>query len=69
MPGNVAPLYSEFLTFIGISVDHDTEANFYMDATVSCRRACLNAIEYLNKFGYSGEQAPACSNRQRSRGE
>jgi formamidase len=52
MPGNVAPLYSEFLTFIGISVDHDTETNFYMDATVAYRRACLNTIEYLKKFGY-----------------
>jgi formamidase len=57
MPGNVAPLYSEFLTFIGLSVDHDTETNFYLDATVAYRRACLNAIEYLKKFGYSGEQA------------
>jgi formamidase len=28
-----------------------------MDATVAYRRACLNAIEYLKKFGYSGEQA------------
>jgi formamidase len=57
MPGNVAPQYSEWLTFIGISVDHDTDTNFYLDATVAYRRACLNAIEYLKKFGYSGEQA------------
>ena len=27
MPGNVEPRYSEFLTFIGISVDHDTDTN------------------------------------------
>ena len=27
MPGNVEPRYSEFLTFIGISVDHETDTN------------------------------------------
>ncbi|MBE1605252.1 formamidase [Actinopolymorpha pittospori] len=57
MPGNVEPRYSEFLSFTGISVDHDTDTNYYMDATIAYRRACLNAIEYLKKFGYSGEQA------------
>jgi formamidase len=31
----------------------------YLDAHVAYRRACLNAIEYLKKFGYSGEQAYA----------
>lgn len=57
IPGRVEPRYSEFLTFIGISVDHDTGENYYLDATVAYRRACLNAVEYLKKFGYSGEQA------------
>jgi Predicted acetamidase/formamidase len=57
MPGNVEPRYSEFLTFIGVSVDRETDENYYLDATVAYRRACLNAIEYLKKFGYSGEQA------------
>jgi formamidase len=57
IPGRVEPRYSEFVTFIGISVDHDTDTNYYLDATVAYRRACLNAIEYLKKFGYSGEQA------------
>ena len=57
MPGNVEPRYSEFLTFIGIGVDHDTDTQKYLDATVAYRRACLNAVEYLKKFGYSGEQA------------
>jgi formamidase len=28
-----------------------------LDATVAYRNACLNAIEYLKKFGYTGEQA------------
>jgi formamidase len=57
MPGNVEPRYSEFLTFIGISVEHETNTNKYLDATLAYRRACLNAVEYLKKFGYSGEQA------------
>lgn len=57
LPGRVEPQYSEFISFIGVSVDHDTNTNYYMDATVAYRRACLNAVEYLKKFGYSGEQA------------
>ncbi|GGV82715.1 MULTISPECIES: formamidase [Streptomyces] len=57
MPGNVEPRYSEFLSFVGVSVDHDTDTNHYLDATLAYRRACLNAIAYFTKFGYSGEQA------------
>jgi formamidase len=56
IPGRVEPLYSEFLSFIGVSVDEEG-TNRYMDATVAYRRACLNAIEYLKTFGYTGEQA------------
>ena len=55
-PGPVEPHYSEYLVFEGISVDEDGNQH-YMDATIAYRRACLNAIEYLKKFGYSGEQA------------
>jgi formamidase len=57
IPGRVEPRYSEFLTFIGISVHETTGDNHYLDATIAYRRACLNAVEYLKKFGYSGEQA------------
>ncbi|HEV7756969.1 MAG TPA: formamidase [Mycobacteriales bacterium] len=57
LPGNVEPRYSEFVSFVGVSVDHDTDTNLYNDATVAYRNACLNAIEYLTKFGYSGAQA------------
>jgi formamidase len=57
IPGRVEPRYSEFLTFIGISVDEHSRENLYLDAHVAYRRACLNGIEYLKKFGYSGEQA------------
>jgi formamidase len=57
MPGNVEPRYSEFVTFIGIGVDHDTDTQLYNDTTVAYRNACLNAVRYLEKFGYSGAQA------------
>jgi formamidase len=57
MPGRVEPRYTEFLTFTGVSVHETTGDNYYLDATIAYRRACLNAIEYLKKFGYSGEQA------------
>lgn len=32
---------------------------YCLDVHVAYRRACLNAIEYLKKFGYTGEQAYA----------
>jgi formamidase len=57
IPGRVEPRYSEFLTFIGVSVHETTGDNYYLDASVAYRRACLNAVEYLKKFGYTGEQA------------
>ena len=56
IPGRVEPRYSEFMSFIGISVD-EAGTNHYLDATIAYRRACLNAVEYLKKFGYRGEQA------------
>jgi formamidase len=39
MPGNVEPRYSEFLTFIGLSVDHEADRNYYLDATLAYKRA------------------------------
>ena len=57
MPGNVAPQYTEFISFVGISVDHTDDTNHYLDATLAYRNACLNAVEYLKTFGYTGEQA------------
>jgi formamidase len=56
-PGPVEPHYSEYLVFEGISVDEHTGEQYYLDAHVAYRRACLNAIEYLKKFGFTGEQA------------
>jgi formamidase len=56
-PGPVEPRYSEYLVFEGISVDEFTGEQYYLDAHVSYRRACLNAVEHLKKFGFTGEQA------------
>jgi formamidase len=56
-PGPVEPRYSEYLVFEGISVDEFTGKQYYMDVHIAYRRACLNAIEYLKKFGFTGEQA------------
>jgi len=54
-PGPVEPHYSNYLTFEGISVDEKGKQH-YLDAHIAYRRACSNAIEYLKKFGYTGEQ-------------
>jgi formamidase len=56
MPGNVEPLYSQWLAFSGISVTLGGEQR-YLDSQLSYQRACLHAIDYLTKFGYSPEQA------------
>ncbi|MEM9945174.1 MAG: formamidase [Cyanobacteria bacterium P01_D01_bin.36] len=56
-PGPVEPNYSEYLVFEGISVDEYTGKQYYMDTHIAYRQACLNAIEYLKNFGYTGEQA------------
>jgi formamidase len=42
--------------FQGISVDEQGKQH-YLDAHVAYRRACMNAVEYLKKFGFTGEQA------------
>ncbi|MHB1140170.1 MAG: formamidase [Sulfuricaulis sp.] len=57
-PSPLEPRYSDYLIFEGISVDESGKQH-YLDAHVAYRRACLNAIEYMKKFGYSGEQAYA----------
>jgi formamidase len=57
LPGNVGPQFSpsRYLTFEGFSVD-ETGKQHYLDATVAYRQTCLRVIEYLKRFGYSGEQ-------------
>ncbi|XP_023543770.1 uncharacterized protein LOC111803545 isoform X2 [Cucurbita pepo subsp. pepo] len=54
--GPVEPRFSEWLVFEGISVDESGRQHF-LDASVAYKRAVLNAIDYLHKFGYSKEQA------------
>jgi formamidase len=55
-PGPVEPHHSEYLIFEGISVDEKGK-QYYLDAHVAYKRACLNAIEHLTHFGFTGEQA------------
>ncbi len=38
------------------SVQH-RRGQHYLDVTVAYRQDCLNAIEYMKKFGYTGGQA------------
>jgi len=52
------PTYSSYMIFEGISVDESGKQH-YLDVHIAYRRACLNAIEYLKKFGYTGAQAYA----------
>jgi formamidase len=52
------PNYSSYLIFEGISVDEEGKQH-YLDVHVAYRQACLNAISYLKKFGFSGAQAYA----------
>ena len=56
MPGNTDPQYSQWLAFSGTSVTLDGEQK-YLDSDLAYQRACLHAIDYLTKFGYSPEQA------------
>ena len=56
MPGHTAPQYSEWIAFSGISVTVDGEQK-YLDSDLSYQNACMHAIDYLTKFGYSPEQA------------
>ena len=55
-PSPIVPRFDDHLIFEGISVD-EHGGQHYLDVTVAYRQACLNAIEYLKKFGYSGAQA------------
>ena len=55
-PSPITPKYNDYVIFEGISVDEQGKQH-YLDVHVAYRQACLNAIEYLKKFGYSGAQA------------
>jgi formamidase len=53
--GPLTPQFTEFLVFEGISVDEYGKQH-YLDASVAYKRAVLNAIDYLSKFGYTKQQ-------------
>lgn len=55
-PSVVGPRYSDYLVFEGISVD-DEGKQHYLDVNLAYKQCCLNAIEYMKNFGYTGEQA------------
>ena len=57
-PSPIAPKYDDYLIFEGISVD-EQGTQHYLDVHVAYRQACLNAIDYLENFGYSRAQAYA----------
>jgi formamidase len=49
------PRFSEWLVFEGLSVDEQGKQHF-LDASIAYKRAVLNCIHYLSKFGYTEEQ-------------
>lgn len=57
-PSPITPKYDDYLIFEGISVDEKGKQH-YLDVHIAYRQACLNAIEYMTKFGYSKAQAYA----------
>lgn len=57
-PSPIKPHYDDYLIFEGVSVD-EAGNQYYLDVNVAYRQACLNAISYLQKLGYSAAQAYA----------
>ena len=55
-PGYMDPDFSNYVVFEGYSVDEDGTQH-YKNSTIGMRRACLDAIDYLQNFGYTAEQA------------
>jgi formamidase len=55
-PSPIAGGYTEYLTFQGVSVEED-DTQHYLDPLVAYSEACRSAIRYLERYGYSGEQA------------
>jgi formamidase len=55
-PAPVERGYAEYLTFQGISVD-ENDTQHYLDVWVAYRMACRHTIRYLQRYGFTGEQA------------
>src|SRR3546814_8771185 len=53
-PSPIVPTYKDYLIFEGISVDESGKQH-YLDVNIAYKQACLNAINYLTKFGRSEE--------------
>lgn len=53
------PRFSEWLVFEGLSIDEHGRQHF-LDASVAYKRAVLNCIHYLSKFGYTKQQVGFC---------
>ncbi|XP_043699445.1 formamidase-like [Telopea speciosissima] len=53
--GPIEPRFSEWLVFEGVSVDESGKQH-YLDTTIAFKRAVLNCIDYISKFGYTKEQ-------------
>lgn len=51
------PRFSEWLVFEGLSIDENGRQHF-LDASVAYKRAVLNCIHYLSRFGYTKQQVP-----------
>ena len=60
----IQPDYKTHLIFEGISVDEDGK-QYYLDAHVAYRRACLNAIEYPRNLGIRASRLMRSSARPR----
>ena len=56
-PGPVEPHHSRVPRSSRASRSTRKGKQYYLDAHVAYKRACLNAIEYLKHFGFTGEQA------------
>ncbi len=54
-PGPIEPRFTRWLTFTGINVQNGQQG--YLDCTMAAKQALIQSIEYLMKFGYTGEQA------------
>ena len=59
----ITPTDNDYLIFEGISVD-ESGKQYDLGVNVAYRQACLNAIEYLKKFGYSCAQERSSPRRR-----
>ncbi|KAG0145779.1 hypothetical protein CROQUDRAFT_671576 [Cronartium quercuum f. sp. fusiforme G11] len=58
LPSPIDPLYASQIVFQGLSFDlHADGRQYSMDATIAYKQAALNCIAYLQKLGYTREQA------------